>query len=108
MVADSLDVLVCVISLHVSACAQVQILLELVSFHCKNLLFVKSICSHVCESLQTPESVSGILKPVVALYAMKVIETNLAWYMSEGLLSTEVGTAIPQHIRYGNLSDKKL
>ena len=43
---------------------------------------------------------SGILKPVVALYAMKVIETNLGWYMSEGLLSTEVGRAVPQHIRY--------
>lgn len=49
--------------------------------------------------VQAPESVSGILKPVVALYAMKVIETNLGWYMSEGLLSTEVGRAVPQHIR---------
>lgn len=48
---------------------------------------------------QAPESVSGILKPVVALYALKVIETNLGWYMSEGLLSTEVGRAVPQHIR---------
>lgn len=48
---------------------------------------------------QAPESVSQILKPVVALYAMKVIETNLGWYMSEGLLSTQVGTAVPQHIR---------
>ena len=43
---------------------------------------------------------SQILKPVVALYAMKVIETNLGWYLSEGLLSTQVGTAVPQHIRY--------
>lgn len=50
-------------------------------------------------AMQAPESVSGILKPVVALYAMKVIETNLAWYMSEGLLSTEVGAAVPQRIR---------
>ena len=42
---------------------------------------------------------SNVLKPVVALYAMKVIETNLAWYMSEGMLSTEVGAAVPQQIR---------
>lgn len=42
---------------------------------------------------------SGILKPVVALYAMKVIETNLAWYMSQGLLATDIGSAVPQHIR---------
>ncbi|KAL3161452.1 hypothetical protein ABBQ32_010335 [Trebouxia sp. C0010 RCD-2024] len=48
---------------------------------------------------QAPESVSGILRPVVALYAMKVIETNLGWYMSEGMLSTEVGAAVPQQIR---------
>ena len=55
--------------------------------------------AHVCECVQAPESVSGILKPVVALYAMKVIETNLAWYMSEGLLSTDIGSAVPQGIR---------
>ena len=53
----------------------------------------------VCACVQAPESVSGILKPVVALYAMKVIETNLAWYMSEGLLSTDIGSAVPQRIR---------
>ena len=55
--------------------------------------------AHVCECVQAPESVSGILKPVVALYAMKVTETNLAWYMSEGLLSTDIGSAVPQRIR---------
>ena len=49
--------------------------------------------------VQAPQSVSAILKPVVALYAMKVTETNLAWYMSEGLLSTQVGAAVPQQIR---------
>ncbi len=54
----------------------------------------------VHDSMQAPESVCGILKPVVALYAMKVIETNLGWYLSEGLLSMEVGAAVPQHIRY--------
>ena len=61
----------------------------------------------VCECVQAPESVSGILKPVVALYAMKVIETNLAWYMSEGLLSTGIGSVVPQRIRSastGNLT----
>ena len=49
--------------------------------------------------MQAPESVSSILQPVTALFAMKVIETNLAWYMSEGLLSKEVGSAVPQQIR---------
>ena len=53
-----------------------------------------------CECVQAPESVSGILKPVVALYAMKVVETNLGWYLSERLLSPEVGTAVSQQIRY--------
>jgi len=51
--------------------------------------------------------VSQVLKPVVALYAMKVIETNLGWYMSEGLLSTQVGTAVPQHIRYSSVPSWK-
>lgn len=49
--------------------------------------------------LQAPESVSGILKPVVALYALKVIETNLGWYLSEGLLTLEAGKAVPEQIR---------
>jgi len=51
--------------------------------------------------------VSQILKPVVALYAMKVIETNLGWYLSEGLLSTQVGAAVPQHIRYSSMPFSK-
>lgn len=50
---------------------------------------------------------SQILKPVVALYAMKVMETNLGWYLSEGLLSTQVGTAVPQHIRYSFMPSSK-
>ena len=42
---------------------------------------------------------SGILKPVVALYGLKVIETNLGWYVSEGVLTPEAGRAVPQQIR---------
>lgn len=49
--------------------------------------------------MQSPESVSNVLKPLVALYAMKVIETNLGWYLSEGMLSPELGKAVPDHIR---------
>ncbi len=61
----------------------------------------------LCEFVQAPESVSQILKPVVALYAMKVIETNLGWYLSEGLLSTQVGAAVPQHIRYSSMPSSR-
>ena len=50
-------------------------------------------------AMQSPESVSNVLKPLVALYAMKVIETNLGWYLSEGMLSPEIGKAVPDHIR---------
>lgn len=51
-------------------------------------------------AVQSPESVSNVLKPVVALYAMKLVETNLGWYMSEGLLSQDLGKAVPDLIRY--------
>lgn len=64
------------------------------------LLIITTLICMCAWCLQAPESVAEILKPLVALYAMKVIETNLGWYMSEGLLPTQVGAAVPQQIRY--------
>ena len=63
--------------------------------------FPQAACwgEHILAAVQSPESVSNVLKPLVALYAMKIIETNLGWYLSEGMLSPDLGKAVPDHIR---------
>lgn len=49
---------------------------------------------------QGPADVARVLAPVVALYALRRLELDAGFLLSEGLLALPVGRAIPAEIRY--------
>ena len=48
---------------------------------------------------QGPAGIARVLAPVVALYALRRLELDAGFLLSEGLLALPVGRAIPDEIR---------
>ena len=46
-----------------------------------------------------PAAVAEVLRPLVALYALRRLELDAGWLLSEGLLALSAGRSIPAEIR---------
>lgn len=58
---------------------------------------------HTAEELpclpQAPGSTAKVLRQLVTLFALKRLEANMGWLMTEGILTLEAGRALPTEIR---------
>ena len=57
--------------------------------------------------LQAPGSTGHVLKLIVTLYALKRLESDMGWLLTEGILSLQAGRQIPTEIRYVTFTESK-
>ena len=50
-------------------------------------------------ALQAPGSTAHVLKLIVTLYALKRLESDMGWLLTEGILSLQAGRQIPNEVR---------
>ncbi|KAK9829677.1 hypothetical protein WJX72_007299 [[Myrmecia] bisecta] len=48
---------------------------------------------------EAPHSVAVVLRPLATLYALRRLELDLGWFLTEGMLSVALGKAVPGLIR---------
>ena len=49
--------------------------------------------------LQAPRSTAQVLRLIVTLYALKRLESDMGWLLTEGILSLQAGRQIPIEMR---------
>ena len=49
--------------------------------------------------MQAPRSVSCVLQPLITLWALRQVEINMGWLLTEGLIPVVFAKAVPNHIR---------
>ena len=57
--------------------------------------------------LQAPGSTEHVLKLIVTLYALKRLESDMGWLLTEGILSLQAGRQIPTDIRYPTFTEPR-
>ncbi len=57
--------------------------------------------------LQAPGSTGHVLKLIVTLYALKRLESDMGWLLTEGILTLQAGRQIPTEIRYPTFTESR-
>ena len=57
--------------------------------------------------LQAPGSTGHVLKLIVTLYALKRLESDMGWLLTEGILTLQAGRQIPIEIRYSTFTESR-